>query len=225
MIKFMRKENNRWTAPQLAAFLGQHDNMYPTFSYDDKKLFYSSDRPTRAGEEVKERGIWFVETKEQGWSEPQYIGFDSLDVYALSVAKNGNLYFMAQRSDNQGLYDLYCSRFVNGEYAPPEKLAAPINTPYYEDCPYVAPDESYMIFESSRPGGFGGLDLSFSNQSVDGSWSEPRNLSAAINTSFSERFAQISRDGKYFFFGSNRNGNFDIYWVDVRVIDELRSKD
>jgi hypothetical protein len=146
MIKFMRRENDQWRAPQLAAFLGQHDNMYPTFSYDDKKLYYSSDRPIRTGEEVKERRTWFVEREAQRWSAPQYIGFDSLDVYALSVTKNGNLYFMAQRSDAQGLYDLYRSRFVDGGYRPPEKLAAPTNTPQYEDCPYVSSDESYMIY-------------------------------------------------------------------------------
>jgi len=29
-------------------------------------------------------------------------------------------------------------------------------------------------------------------------------------------------EGKFIFFGSDRNGNLDIYWVDARIINELK---
>ena len=45
-----------------------------------------------------------------------------------------------------------------------------------------------------------------------------------INTEKSERFAGLSPDMKYLFFGSDRNGNSDIFWIDAKVIDELRSE-
>jgi hypothetical protein len=47
------------------------------------------------------------------------------------------------------------------------------------------------------------------------------NLGAVINTSTDERFAKISNDKKYLFFGQFNNNNFDIYWVDIKVIANL----
>jgi hypothetical protein len=43
-----------------------------------------------------------------------------------------------------------------------------------------------------------------------------------------ERFPRLSPDGKYFFFASNRDKSegkvgFDYYWIDARIIDELRT--
>ena len=33
----------------------------------------------------------------------------------------------------------------------------------------------------------------------------------------------ISPNSKYFFFTTNKSGNRDIYWVDIRIIEELKS--
>jgi Tol biopolymer transport system component len=34
----------------------------------------------------------------------------------------------------------------------------------------------------------------------------------------------VSPDGKYLFFNSGRNGNFDIYWCDAKIIEKLKSE-
>lgn len=48
------------------------------------------------------------------------------------------------------------SRFEDGHYAMPENLGAAINTKYLEHDPFIAPDESYILFTSvDRPGGSG----------------------------------------------------------------------
>ena len=31
-------------------------------------------------------------------------------------------------------------------------------------------------------------------------------------------------DGKFLFFNSGRNGNYDVYWVDAKIIDTLKMK-
>ena len=50
-------------------------------------------------------------------------------------------------------------------------------------------------------------------------------MGAKINSPFAERFAAVSPDGKYLFFGSNRGGDLpDIYWISAAIIDELRNK-
>ncbi len=47
----------------------------------------------------------------------------------------------------------------NGVYGPPERLPPPVNTDANEAGPFIAPDGSYLLFQSNRPGGFGIMDL------------------------------------------------------------------
>ena len=55
------------------------------------------------------------------------------------------------------------------------------------------------------------------------------NMGPKINSDATERFARLSPDGKYIFFGSGRNMSetnigFDIFWIDAAVIEELRKE-
>jgi Tol biopolymer transport system component len=108
-------------------------------------------------------------------------------------------------------------------------LPSPVNTSGYEDGPFISTDESYIIFESDRPGGVGeSIDLYISFKSENGEWSNAINMGPTINSNHTERFARVSPDGKFLFFGSNRrriNGqpNFDIYWIDAAIISRLKS--
>ena len=50
-----------------------------------------------------------------------------------------------------------------------------------------------------------------------------------INSGKGERFAKLSPDGKYLFFGSYRDTTggkvgADIYWIDAKIIDELKQQ-
>ena len=114
----------------------------------------------------------------------------------------------------------------NSKYSKPTKLN--FNGNGYEDGPFVAPDESYIIFESQRPESVNGsIDLFICFKNKDGEWNKPKNMGPKINTSFSERFSRVSPDGKYLFFGSNRNQTapqqgFDLYWIDAGIIEELK---
>jgi hypothetical protein len=51
------------------------------------------------------------------------------------------------------------------------------------------------------------------------------NLGEGINTSAYDWVPHVTSDGKYFFFNSTRRGNWDIYWVDARIIEELKPED
>src|SRR5688572_30542429 len=88
--------------------------------------------------------------------------------------------------------------------AEPARLPPTINTSGYEDGPFVTPDESYLIFESDRPGGIGGsIDLYICFKSQNGEWSTPVTLGPSVNSSAAERFARVSPDGKFLFFCNN----------------------
>lgn len=45
-----------------------------------------------------------------------------------------------------------------------------------------------------------------------------------VRTASAERFAKVSPDGKYLFFGRNTGSGFDIYWIDSGIIDELKKQ-
>lgn len=63
---------------------------------------------------------------------------------------------------------------------------------------YIAPDESYMIFDGERPSGFGDSDLYISFKRND-SWTEAYNLGPKINTGQTEMAASVSPHGRYLF--------------------------
>ena len=121
-----------------------------------------------------------------------------------------------------GEFDIYRSVPENGEYKKVQNLGNVINTRYIEEDPFIAPDESYLLFDSNRPGGYGGYDLYIAWREKSEGWSNPVNLGERINTKYAENRAFISTDGKYLFFTSNRNGTMDTWWVDAIVIEELK---
>lgn len=209
-IYSMKQVDGNWTSPQIEPFCrigGTY--MYPTLSYDGKRLFFASDEALPGQEAGKEMNIWFVERERNGWSSPQLVGFPEGAEYGISVAENGNLYFMALYEEGEGSADIYVSEFLDGAYSKPQNLGPAINSPSYEDEPYIDPQERFLLFASLRPGN-GRIFLSRNNS---GEWQEAFDFSERIPNKGDVRFPQISRDGRYLFFASNANGNWDIYWM------------
>ncbi len=59
-------------------------------------------------------------------------------------------------------------------------------------------DGNTLYFVSDMPGGYGKLDI-YKSTLMNGSWSQPENLGAKINTAYDEMFPSISHDGDLFF--------------------------
>ena len=92
--------------------------------------------------------------------------------------------------------------------------------------PWVAPDESYLIFDRyAFAGGTQTSKLLVTFRRTDETWSTPVNLGPDINATGTELIPKASPDGKYLFFQRKVDGNTDIYWVDARVIEALTPKD
>lgn len=92
------------------------------------------------------------------------------------------------------------------------------NTPATEGCPFISPDGKMFFIASTRAGGLGGLDIWVSTRAgEDEPWGAPVNLGAPINSAANDFCPTVARDGKTFFFASNRPGycgstaNADIY--------------
>lgn len=82
--------------------------------------------------------------------------------------------------------------------------------------PALSPDGKILYFSSDMPGGFGGMDLYFSEKQADGSWSKPENCGKTVNTPQDEAFPSVRADGKFFFASKGHigMGGFDIFSTD-----------
>jgi len=225
-ILFMEQKDGIWTKPQLASFsAGGHDWDF-SLAPDGNTVFVASGRPTReGGSPVQNHRIWVSERTNQGWSESRLLPFPVNSGYHdsyPSVTEDGTLYFFSRRSGGLGDADIYRSKSVDNQYTTVENLNVPINSEYSDLDPFIAPDESYMIFCSTRSGGYGKADLYAAFRQSDDLWTQPVNMGKKVNSSYQEYIPSVTIDGKYFFFTSNKSGNRDIYWVDAKIIEDLK---
>lgn len=220
-IWLMSRINNRWTEPEIFNPLG--DSVYhfdPFLSTNGNKFYFGADNNGDAD-------IWFIEKQGNNWSKPQSIGSAINNVNGqcqASFTNNGNAYYLDYRTiNNKWTCDILQSKFINGEYQIPDTLTSSINSPSQDWTPYIAPDDSYLIFSSSRERKYGDLYISF-HDIINDKWSEPVKLNDEINTSTQETLPFVSPDGKYLFFTrwTNKENNMDIYWVSTKFIDELK---
>ncbi len=216
-IYFTKVQNGHWTKPEVVSFSGtSHIEMYddvPFVSPDNRKLFFTSRRPIGSGTENKEN-IWFVERTSTGWSDPQPVSpkVNALQLHwQISVSNSGTLYFGGQRQDGFGESDIFYSRIVNGEYTTPVNMGPIINSENGETCPFISPDESYLLFVKVVNRRSDGFYISFKGK--EGQWLEPKKLEQLPKG----MCPIISPDGKYLFYEGNR-------WISAKSIEKLRGE-
>ncbi|MEO9885606.1 MAG: hypothetical protein ABJR05_05035 [Balneola sp.] len=159
------------------------------------------------------------------WSEVKRLGapFENLPIMRLTASSKGTYFFDEFKQDFTG--DIRYSRLIDGKYEEPKLISENINTGK-SFHPFIAPDESYLIFDSKREGGYGDSDIYISFRIQNGEWGNPVNLGDKINTEAWEASASVTPDGKYLFFnrniGSDSFENVDIFWVSAEIIEKLR---
>jgi hypothetical protein len=99
-------------------------------------------------------------------------------------------------------------------WSAPVNLGAIVNTSANDQHPTISKEGLTLIFVSTRAGGVGGNDLYVSQrESLEDPWGPPVNLSM-LNTAFSDFAPELSTDGHWLLFHSNRPGgcgDTDIY--------------
>jgi hypothetical protein len=170
--------------------------------------------------------IWFVSREEDGWGEPQHLGSpvntDGIEAN-VSFSENGDMYFQSRdREGGHGADDIYVSRHMNGGFSKPENLGEPVNSRFTEGVPFIAPDESYLIFHSNRPDRTSPeFELYICFRKQDGTWTEPINFGSRINVGWTTA-GNVTPDGKYLFFNNAKHGSRAYYWVDAAIIETLK---
>ncbi|MFP2997255.1 ankyrin repeat domain-containing protein [Spongiivirga sp. MCCC 1A20706] len=225
-IKFTTRVDNTWTTPKTILVHDQYGYNDPFLSNDEQRLYFISSRPLHGTGKPKDIDIWYVERTENGWSKPINAGNNintDKDEYYISFANNDTMYFASNGQDSEkdenADHDIYTSTIKDGQFQKPNRLSSAINTDSYEADVFVAPDESYIIFCSTREGGLGRGDLYISFKDRTNQWTKAVNMGDNINSNGYEYCPFVTKDGKYLFFTSNQ----DIYWVSTTIIDELKS--
>jgi hypothetical protein len=218
----MRQGKGGWSAPELIPFwetMAQNGDF--VISSDDKTMLYQVRKDPGSGPTSQ---IWRVEITETGWGErspfPAPVNGRDFESYA-SDTSGGTLYFFSLRPGGKGRFDLYSSDLKDGIYGDPVNLAA-LNSAYDEWDPFIAPDGSYLIFCSTKPEGLGRDDLYIAFRQPGGEWGPAVNMGSAVNSAGSENRPFVSRDGRYFFFTSTRNGSRDTFWVRAEFLKQFR---
>jgi len=230
-IYWSSRVNNTWKKPNPAPISDDYPENDMRLSPDGEKIFWRSWRPLPGRRDPEKASyIWYSNRTVTGWSKPQPL--KCADGYLragyLDIARNGTIYFPARRADGHGKGDIYRSRHFNNAYTIPENLGGTINTQYSEGDLCVAPDESFLIVSCwHRPGNRGASDFYISYRDKNGQWSELQNMGEPINSDIEENCPTLSPDGKYFLFNrrNDSTGESDIYWVDAKVIGELKLKE
>jgi len=207
-----------WTNPEVVPFIQNRMSFEPRVTPDGSRLYFTSEKPV-PGQEGFGMNIWYVERKGEGWSNPinpgRFLNPDK--AMCVSVTLDGTIY-TSDISGGPGTEGIAVARLIDGNYKRLERLPAPINVGAQDMYPYIAPDESYLIFASRRqsPPSSSGLFVSFRNP--DRTWGEPR----SIDLGFPAGLPFVSPDGKYLFFTAGERGKSDIYWVEARFLEERK---
>ena len=207
----------------------------PAFSPDGGRVYFYAPAPRGAasGESQPALDIWVAEKQGDAWGEAKCLNLvarypELRSAFMPRVTRNGTLYFIAymdaEGPKNNG--GIYRAELINGEYAKPELLPRSINLPPFLNwAPFIAPDESYLVFSSNRTGSHDQYgDLYVTHRRADGTWTDPVSLGEPLNSIQQEVFPGLSPDGKYLFFCRYTPGHKnDVYWVDAATIPALRS--
>ena len=103
------------------------------------------------------------------------------------------------------------AEYLNGTYTNSEFLGPPFNVDTHDWLPYIAKDESYLVFSGNSKENPNRFDLYISFRDESGKWGQRINLGPKINTEGAERFPGISLNGKDVLFCADS----EIYWYSI----------
>lgn len=226
-VYIMQIEDGQWTKPILTKYLGQPWYFDFPNPVNGTGIFYASWLPLDKNGKITDINIYKVKYRNGSWDRPVKLPFpintEYFDTWP-SVTKDKILYFFSTRKSGYGGADIYRSIPENGKYKTIENLGGNINSSGLDHDPCISQDGSFLIYSSNMAGSLGKDDLYVSFQGISGKWTKPVNLGSKVNSEASDNRPYLTPDEKYLFFTSTRNGNLDIFWIDAKIIKEIKHK-
>jgi Tol biopolymer transport system component len=227
---------------------GQPENLGPKVNSSDREggasisadglsLYFNSTRPGGYGP-VLWGDIWMTEraTTSDLWGNPVNLGpivNSSSHALGASISYDGlSLFFGSDRAGEPGNDDICVTIRATTDdlWQEPVNLGPNVNSSAHDGGPSISSDGLALFFSGYavapyRPGGYGNADLWITTRpSVSDSWSEPRNLGSAVNTSYYDFLPCISSDGRTLYFMSDRPGGYglwDLWQVEIEPVVDL----
>lgn len=207
----------------LGAFVNSDEIEHTPIITDDQKNLYFTSRRRLEGHEKTDDGKFdeniYVSTLVDStgtWSKPEplpenvntgehiaviCLSPDGQELYIYSEEQNGSILVSKKEGDT---------------WSDPEPLNEMINTDYRETGACLSADGKKLYFASSRPEGFGGLDIWVSTRENGGDWGMAENLGKTINTDQDEDGPFIADNGRLYFSSKGHNGlgGYDVFYSD-----------
>jgi hypothetical protein len=134
---------------------------------DQNTILFYSKRPidTNKPDDLV-NDLWISKRIDKNWETPYCLEFSEYTRFATtpSISNSGTIYFVGYADSVENNMGIYYSKLGDSGYEKPILLPSPINSMYFDWTPFIADDESYLIFSSNRPGSkdkFGDLFISF----------------------------------------------------------------
>jgi hypothetical protein len=207
-----RVEDGKWIEPEPSGLLAPFGEVFlPRVSPDGENWFFTSrSLPLPDGVEG-DNPLFYIRETRSGWSEPRYL---AQGIHA-SATLAGRVYYVVEGRDTgyPGFWEPGVDGYSRLVFCEPK-------TYFGGDMAHlvVAPDESYMIFDSESRPRIGECRLHISFRKPDGNWTMPMSMGGLIEMKASMPW--ITPDAKYIFFRAND----DVYWVDAGIVEKMRPK-
>jgi len=216
-IHFSKIENKKWQPVQKAKFTqGQKaGEMEPFVRADGKRIYFTGYSANFTNEQ-----IWYVDRLDDGWSKAIKLDSPINDdaVMNLTQAKNGDVFY-----DNISKRKMYYAVNNNGEFPQVQELNVDTGS-----HPFISSAQDYLLVQARNKEDDERKDseIYVYFKQKDGTWTKPINLGEGVNSSFHERVASVTPDGKYLFFSryNEEGGIANLYWVSTDVIENVRPK-
>jgi len=202
-----------------------YSEIIPIVSADGRTLYVTrSEHPGNVGEDKDHDDIWFSELlADDSWGTLENLGTtinNEKHNFLISISPDNNTMIL------NGLYNFYGEgRSGNGISishrtsemgwgVPSEiKIENFYNTNQYQNFT-VSPSNTVIVMSIERDDTYGDSDMYVSFRQPDGTYSEPLNMGAVLNTTEAEGTPYIASDGTTLYFNSEGHpgyGNADIF--------------
>jgi len=201
-IVYSTLANGKWSKTTTAPFSGHWKDWDPAMKPDGSRLVFVSNRPLEnmpQDSAQKNNHLWYVDHLSNGeWSAPHHfdapVNETGYNDYGPSVSGIGSVCFCSRnRNGNKGMGGYY-AKWLGDRYAKPELLSLNGTSEIFD--PFIAPDESYIIFVSN-----GQLYISYRAGS---GWAQGTKLSAVVNNGNSNSDPYVSPDGKMLYYNQDK---------------------
>lgn len=213
-VKKVKKVNTRFHEGPLA------------FSPENKKVYFTRNNITsgknrKDGKRIQNLKLYVAEINEKGkWVKEKEFPYNSKD-YSIghpTISADGKtMYLSSDKPGGFGGADIYKVAInADGTFGEMINLGVKINTEGQEMFPFID-SEGRLFFATDGMPGLGGLDV-FVALMKDNNITKVANLGTPVNTKNDDFAFTMSKDFKYGFLSSNReggNGGDDIYSVQL----------